>query len=104
MRMTPPPRARADAGTLLSRAVVAHAARHGVAARVRDWRDHPWASATFVGARHRATLVVDGDAAAWLAALRDAELPLAGNIVADIGGSFAADGTVALEALTLDSA
>jgi len=95
---------RADAGMLLARALVADAARHGLSVATRDWRSHPWASATFVGHRHVATLVVEGDAAAWLAALPEAEFSLRGHIVADLVAARAGDGQIAVHALTLDYA
>jgi len=98
------PLTRADAGTLLARALVADAARRGLAVTVRDWRSHPWASATFVGSRHVAILVVEGDAAAWLAALPEAEFGLRGHIVADLVVARAGDGQIDLQALTLDYA
>lgn len=99
MRMAPI--VRSDATTLLARALVADAARYGLALVVRDWRAHPWASATFVGARHVATLAVTGDAAAWLARLPEADVPLRGHLVADLVVRAGADGPVMLEALTL---
>lgn len=49
-----------------------------------DWV--PWASATFTGARHRLTIVAEKGPAtmAWLAALPEMELPIAGHLVADL--------------------
>lgn len=46
----------------------------------------PWASATFSGARHRLTVTAADTphAAAWLAALPEIELPIAGHLVADL--------------------
>ena len=102
MKMTP--LTRADAGTLLARALVADAARRGLSVTVRDWRSHPWASATFVGNRHVATLVVEGDAAAWLGALPDAEFSLRGHIVADLVAAHVGGGQIDVQALTLDYA
>ncbi len=53
-----------------------------------------WASATFVGATHKLDLRLDGDAAAVAAALAllladlgDAEIPVAGQIVAEIAAT-----------------
>lgn len=91
---------RRDAGLLLARALIADAARHGLGITIDDWRSHPWASATFTGARHAATLAVTGDPATWLAALPDADLPLRGHLVADIVARADA-GIVTVEALTL---
>jgi hypothetical protein len=96
------PIARPDAGTLLGRALVADAVRHGIGAAVRGWATHPWASATFLGACHRGVLAVDGEGIdAWLAALPERELAVRGHLVADLTARRAPDGLVAVEALTL---
>lgn len=97
-----------DVGVLLERRLVAHAAAAGCTLAVVEAAWVRWASATFTGARH--TLTVSGAddraLAGWLAALPEAELPLAGHLVADIvvAGLARADGrlTAALEALTLE--
>jgi hypothetical protein len=96
------PIVRPDAGTLLGRALVADAVRHGIGAAVRGWATHPWASATFVGARHRGVLAVDGRATdAWLDTLSERELAVRGHLVADLTARRAPDGLVAVEALTI---
>jgi hypothetical protein len=80
---------RAPAGSaaeLIERALLADAARWGVTFAVERARATAWASATFSGARHH--LTVRGESAAraqgWLAALPEAELPVRGNLVADL--------------------
>jgi len=73
-----------DAATLLSRAIVAHAAAAGVVARVINASATRWASATFVGARHRLTMVVERGGGAWLDGLAEADLPLRRHLVADL--------------------
>ncbi len=75
-----------DAATLLERRLVASAAAAGCAIAVvsTDWT--PWASATFNGACHELRIALPARAAAeaWLADLPEADLPLAGHLVADI--------------------
>ena len=90
-----------DVDTLFARALVADAALHGIAATVLDWHSHPWYSATFVGARHTATLRIEGDATGWFAALPENEFVLRGHLVADIVARLDGPATVKLEALTL---
>lgn len=97
-----------DAAALLARAVIASAARGRCAVTVAASDSVPWASATFAGARHSLTLsaapgpVLD----AWLAALPEADLPIAGHLVADIVVIDVARepgaATVAVEALTVE--
>ena len=66
-----------------------------------------WSSATFGGERHviRLTLADDDRAAAWLAALPEAELRVFGRLVADLAVTEVSrrDGGVsaAIEALTI---
>ncbi|MDO7843351.1 hypothetical protein [Sphingomonas immobilis] len=96
-----------DAGTLLERAIVAHAARNGVAITVTEAAWDRWASATFAGARHALTLQArPGDALdAWLAALPEAELPVRRTLVADLTIAAVRRGdpvSVAIEVLTVD--
>ncbi len=101
---------RADTATLLDRAVIADAARVGVTVSVVASGATRWASATFVGARHRLTLSSEETdaAAAWLDGLADADLPLRGHLVADL---IVVDRTVAdarftgtIEVLTVEVA
>ncbi len=78
-------RRRIDAATLLERALVAHAAAAGAGIAIDGQASTRWASATFVGARHRMTVVSEEDACrVWLAGLADADLPLRGHLVADV--------------------
>jgi hypothetical protein len=101
---------RVDADTLLSRALVGDAARAGVAIAIDATAVTRWASATFVGARHRLTLSGLRCAATdtWLAGLAEADLPLRGHLVADlvIAGQAQSDGgfTATLEVLTVEEA
>lgn len=81
---------RADAvsvsGGRLARALLDAAAAAGCSALLLASRSHPWASATFTGARHRLRLAVpDTDAArAWADALPEAEFRLPRQLVADV--------------------
>lgn len=104
MRPERPPRAPlADAATLLARALIADAARAGLTVRSLAHRSHEWSSATFVGERHEVSLIVDGDAADWLAALPTTDLPLRGHIVADLRVVGAdGDAAVRIEVLTIE--
>lgn len=75
-----------DAAVLLERALIADAARSAVMLEVTAGNATRWASATFVGARHRLTLSAarDLNADTWLGELEDAELPVRGHLVADV--------------------
>jgi hypothetical protein len=77
-------RERADAGVLLVRALIADAAAAGCTAREVSATAHDWASATFVGMRHRIVLAVTGDADRWARALPEAEFRMWRHIVADL--------------------
>ena len=99
--------ARGDAAARLERALTAHAVRGGVTLAIRTLRSTLWASATFVGARHRVSLAISGDrAGAWLAGLAEADLPVHGHLVADLvvtDQRHEADGTIAtIEVLTVE--
>ncbi|MBX3592980.1 hypothetical protein [Sphingomonas sp.] len=74
-----------DAATLVERALMAMAAAAGIALRVHAVETTPWASATFIGARHRLTVEAAASSAldCWLAALPEAEFRLRGHLVAD---------------------
>ncbi len=77
--------ARGDAAARLERALTAHAVRGGVTLAIRTLRSTLWASATFVGARHRLELTVAGATArTWLDDLLEADLPIPGHLVADV--------------------
>jgi hypothetical protein len=74
-----------DAATLLDRALTTSAARAGLELAVTTAESTRWASATFTGARHVLEVAIGGDAAAaWLAELPEAELPMRGHLVADL--------------------
>lgn len=98
-----------DAATLLERALLASAQAAGcpVALVSADWTR--WASATFVGARHRIALRASPSPLldAWLAGLGEAEFALRGHIVADlVVASVAREGAwveVMLEALSVEA-
>jgi hypothetical protein len=62
-------------------------------------RTEPWASMTFVGARHILTCAAGPD----LTGIGDEEFALPGHIVADIGVELEAD-RVVIEALTIETA
>lgn len=64
----------------------------------------PWASATFVGARHSIALRFDDPLAAESAAgmLGDLDFSLNRHLVADIGGTIADAGRLDVEALTVE--
>lgn len=97
-----------DAGTLLRRAIERNAEAGGCDVAVEAVDMVHWASATFVGARHRLTLRGHSGAAldAWLACLPEADLPLRRHLVADVIVSSVAhrDGvaTCEIEALTVE--
>jgi len=95
-----------NAAVLLERAILAHAARCGLAARVSEARSTPWASATFAGARHRLVLEVGGNAREWIDGLSEADLPIRLHLVADLAVSRVEDGEdstrAELEVLTVE--
>ena len=71
---------RADPTRQLLRVLRRSAAAAGQAVEFRHESLTPWASATFIGGRHR--IAVLGDAREWLATLPEADLPLVGHFVA----------------------
>lgn len=76
---------RATAATRLERTLVRHAAAGGVGLTIDGMTSTRWASATFVGARHRLALTVAGATArTWLDDLLEADLPIPGHLVADV--------------------
>lgn len=98
---------RGNAATRLERTLVKHAAATGVGLTIDRIASTAWASATFVGARHRLDLVVAGAAAReWLAGLAEADLPMPGHLVADVAvirQRHGAAGSVAIvEVLTVE--
>lgn len=92
-----------DAATLLERRlrIAAEAAGAVVTVGESDWTR--WASATFVGARHRVTISGSGGAFdAWVAGLAEAELPLRGHLVADVAVVARTGDAVVVEVLTVE--
>jgi hypothetical protein len=75
-----------DATALLERALLADAALCGAAVEIDAAAARRWASATFVGARHRVTLSGPADRATlrWISSLPEAEFALRGHLVADL--------------------
>ncbi len=75
-----------DAGTLLTRALMAAAAADGIALAVTESSWSRWASATFIGAQHRLSVAGAASPALddWLTALPERELALRGHVVADL--------------------
>lgn len=75
-----------DAATLLERALMADAARAGIEMMLTQTAATRWASATFIGARHRLTLAgpASDGLTTWLGGLGEADLPLRGHLVADL--------------------
>ncbi|PTQ09914.1 hypothetical protein CLG96_12185 [Sphingomonas oleivorans] len=90
-----------DAQSALLRAIAAEA---GPGLLVREAHSTPWASATFTGARHRLSLLLEHPATD-LAARLEGMSALAGHLLADIAVSAqeGPDGTrLAIEALTIE--
>lgn len=75
-----------SAGVRLARALQTMAIEAGCPVRVTAASERPWASATFVGARH--TLVLEANPCAaldhWLAGLPEADIAVPGYLVVDI--------------------
>ena len=98
-----------DAGTALRRAVERDAARAGCVLKIAASEETRWASATFIGARHRFTLGGNDDPtfATWLYALPEANLPIRGHLVADLAivsvDRAAGCATAHVEALTVET-
>jgi len=88
----------------LLRALSLSAARRGVTITLLAAAERPWSSATFTGGRWTLTLRLSGaDVAAWLAILPEEDLPLPGQIVADMVVLATEDGTATLEVLLLEA-
>ncbi len=95
------------AARLLERALLAAAARAGAPIAIGAAQATEWHSATFSGLRH--DMAGEGETGPaldrWLAGLKDAELPLAGHLVADIAVAAVERGATCtafrLEALTV---
>ena len=75
-----------SAGTRLVRALEGMARSAGCHVRVAAASEHPWTSATFIGARHALLLEAAPSPALaqWLAGLVDAEVAVPGHLVADL--------------------
>ena len=98
-----------DAGTLVRRAIERDARRAGCAVTLCAIDSARWASATFVGARHRLALDGADDAAFahWLSRLGETDLPICGHLVADLAivsvDRAAGRATARVEALTVET-
>ncbi|MCW6535862.1 hypothetical protein [Sphingomonas lycopersici] len=96
------------AARLLERALTAAASRAGASIAIGAGRATDWQSATFAGQRHEIT--VEGETGPaldrWLETLAEADLPLAGHLVADIAVASlarnAARTAFVIEALTVE--
>ncbi|RJF90695.1 hypothetical protein [Sphingomonas cavernae] len=102
-----------DAHDILSRRLRAYFDAHGLALLLCSSRSERWASATFSGARHQFGFAIE-DATDDMrdrlsragAALGEADMPLPGHILADIGfvPSGGTPGCFEIEALTVEAA
>ena len=82
-------------------------ARIGSAQVVRE-ACTPWASATFTGSRHVWQMRIEGASVSdatrhGAATLQDAEFDLPGSILADISATWADEGGLTIEALTVEA-
>lgn len=75
-----------DAGVLLERALLRHAAQCGIDLSIVSASWTRWASATFAGARHALLLAAAPSDALndWIAGLPEAEFALRQHLVADL--------------------
>lgn len=89
-----------DPHARLLKSLECSARNYGVGATFSDFSETPWSSATFTGYRLTTTVTVDGDAAAWFAALPEEEVSAPGRLVADLAVRRDAHGT-RLELLVL---
>lgn len=102
--------ARGGVAGRFAKAILAHAARSGLAARLVEVDQRDWASATFTGLRQRILLMVASatELEGWLAALPEAEFDIPGHLVADLAVDApplpGADRRVTLTALLLRQA
>ena len=95
----------ADPAPLLARALIASSIAAGCDATVTAQDSRPWASATYIGARHVVTLSSPACVTRyrWLAALTDIELPVRGHIALPPAILRADDDTVVLEVVALEN-
>lgn len=95
---------RRDPHAPLLRTLAADAARHGLSMTLRDLAERPWSSATFTGCRLTIAIGIEGgDHAGWLAMLPEADLPVAGRLVADLAVVAADAAGATLEVLLLEA-
>lgn len=100
-----------DAAVLLGRALSRSAAHLGLEIALEEHQSTPWHSATFSGHRHAMTITASpgGTAAsAWLAAISSLDVPLPGELLADlkVAQQVPGDGhcQARIEALTVECA
>ena len=91
------------------RLVTALLALAGDGATITDASFRPWCSATFLGAQHRLVMQLSGDdapsrALALAAALPEAELVIAGHVVADLAVDGVHEGEAGENGVRLDLA
>ena len=95
------------ASASLSRALTAAAAKAGTSITIAHDEAVPWSSATFNGARHHVEATTPLGAAAWLAEIEQAELPLSGHLLAGLAVTGRAEHGgflhVQIEALTVQT-
>ena len=89
----------------LARALRVSAADAGLDALILSSHERPWASVTYVGARHHIVLGIPASVARyrWLATLGEAELPMRGHVALPSAILSTNDETVTLEVVTLES-
>lgn len=94
-----------SAASRLTRTLAAMAEAAGCAVRVAPLSETPWASATFVGARHVLAIESPGSATfyAWLATLPDADFAVRGHVVVEVSVERQA-GVARMTALILEGA
>lgn len=103
--MKPDGIAPAAAGPRLIRALRRAAADAGLDPLLLEASERPWASATYVGARHLVTFGIPASHARyhWLAALAETDLPMRGHVALPPAILSADDERVLLEVVTLES-
>ena len=95
----------AGAARRLARALRTSATAAGLDALILSTTERPWASATYVGARHRLVIGLPASHARhrWLAALAEADLPMRGHIALPPALLSTTDETVMIEVVTLEA-
>lgn len=95
---------RPDPHRRLLRALSASALRNGLSITPCIVAERPWSSATFTGCRLTLDIMVSGDAAAaWLDRLAEEDLPVPGQLVADLCVRHRAAGVACVEVLLLET-